>query len=82
MQTLEELVEILTDETASSYSRRNAISALGRLGDEQAIDPLILALQDRDRYVRSEAAKTLGQLGSLAAIKPLVQTLEDSEELH
>lgn len=79
MPTFEELVEKLTGETAS-YSRRSAISALGRLGDERAVDPLVSALQDEDRYIRREAAKALGELGSPAAIEPLIAALGDSEE--
>lgn len=80
MSTFEELVEILANEAEPSYSRRSAISALGRLGDERAIEPLVSALQDKDRYLRREAAKALGELGSSAAIGPLIKALEDSEE--
>ena len=79
MPTFEELVEKLTDETAS-YSRRSAISALGRLGDERAVEPLVSALQDEDRYIRREAAKALGELGSPVAIEPLIAALGDPEE--
>ena len=79
MPTFEELVEKLTGETAS-YARRSAILALGRLGDERAVEPLVLALQDEDRYIRREAAKALGELGSPAAIEPLIAALGDSEE--
>ena len=78
MPTFEELVEKLTSETAS-YSRRSAISALGRLGDERAVEPLVSALQDEDRYIRREAAKALGELGSPAAIEPLIAALGDPE---
>jgi len=80
MDTFEELVEILKDETVSSYPRRNALTALGRLGDERAVEPLASALKDEDRYIRSEAAKTLGILGSAAAIEPLIAALEDSDD--
>lgn len=80
MDTFEELVETLKDETASSYSRRNALAALGRLGDQRVVEPLVSALQDQDRYVRGEAVKTLGGLGSAAAIEPLIEALEDSDD--
>ena len=80
MNTFEELVEILNDKTASSYSKRNALSALGKLGDERVIDPLTSALQDEDRYVRSEAAKVFGELKITAAIDPLIQALGDPDD--
>ena len=78
MGTFEELVETLEDETASSYSRRNALIALGRLRDERAVKPLASASKDEDRYIRSEATKALGELGS-AAIEPLIEALVDSD---
>jgi hypothetical protein len=80
MLAFEELIKILTDETAASYSRRSAISALARLGDERAVESLISALQDKNQYIRREAAKALGELGSPAAIEPLVKALDDSED--
>lgn len=80
MDTFEELVETLKDETTSSYPRRNAITTLGRLGDERAVEPLASALKDNDRYIRSEAAKALSGLGSAAAIEPLIAALEDSDD--
>jgi len=80
MPTFEELIETLEDETASSYSRRSAISALVRLRDERAVQPLITALQDQDPYMRREAAKALGDMGFPAAVEPLVEALKDSED--
>ena len=80
MPTFEELVETLEDETASSYSRRSAISALVRLGDERAVQPLIKVLQNEDPYIRREAAKALGDMGSPVAGEPLVEALRDSED--
>jgi len=80
MDTFEELNEILNDKTASSYSRRNAISSLGRLEDERAVDPLVSVLQDEDRYIRSEAAKVLGEMKFSSAIAPLVEALGDPDD--
>jgi len=80
MDTFEEFVEILNGKTASSYSRRNAISSLGRLGDERAVDPLVSVFQDEDRYIRSEAAKALGEMKFSSAIKPLIEALKDPDD--
>lgn len=43
--------------------RRNAATALGRLGDADAVEPLIKVLNDKDFYVRGDAAKALGEIG-------------------
>lgn len=80
MDAFEELMKTLMDETASSSSRRNAISALGRLGDERAVELLVSALQDEDKYLRREAAKALGELGFPNAVEPLIESLEDPED--
>ena len=56
--------------------------ALGKIGDERAVQPLIRALTDKDkiernRYVRGKAAEALGRLGDKRAIKPLVDALNE-----
>lgn len=51
--------------------RRNAARALGKLGDRQAVLPLIACLECEDFYVREAAAVALGQLGDPAAVEPL-----------
>jgi len=51
--------------------RRNAARALGKLGDPQAVPPLIACLGCDDFYVREAAAIALGQLGDAAAVEPL-----------
>ena len=80
MYSFEELMERLNDERESSYSRRSALSELGRLRDERAVAPLVSALQDEDQYMRRDAAKALGELGSPKAIDPLVEALGDDDD--
>ena len=79
MATFEELIEIITDKTLSSYRRRDAISELGQLGDKKAIPSLIETLKDDESYVRREAAKVLGELGDADAIEPLLEVLTEDE---
>src|SRR5947209_5520997 len=43
--------------------RRNAARALGKLGDRQAVSPLIGCLDCSDFYVREAAAQSLEMLG-------------------
>jgi len=58
--------------------RRNAVSALGEIGDASNIDPLIQALRDEDTDVCYRAAQSLGNLGDKRAVEPLIKALSDS----
>lgn len=74
------LIEALTDDTDRSPDggyplRRNAAKALGKLGDLQAVKPLIACLACDDYYVRESAAQALEVLGDERAIAPLVGLL-------
>jgi HEAT repeat protein len=56
--------------------RKQAVIALGRLKDPDAIDPLIEMLKDKDWFVRLTAAAALEKIGDdrgREAIKPLLQ---------
>jgi HEAT repeat protein len=65
------------------HIRMDAVEALGVLGDERAVPPLIECLKDESKHVRREAAIALGMLGDKRAIEPLVHALksewDDSE---
>ncbi|MEH2235048.1 HEAT repeat domain-containing protein [Nostoc sp.] len=55
--------------------RRNAARALGKLGDRQAISPLIGCLDCSDFYVREAAAQSLEMLGDPVCIPALIKLL-------
>ncbi|MBE8996902.1 HEAT repeat domain-containing protein [Nostoc sp. LEGE 12447] len=55
--------------------RRNAARALGKLGDRQAVSPLIVCLDCSDFYVREAAAQSLEMLGDPVCIPPLIKLL-------
>lgn len=59
------------------FVREAAAKALGKIGDHQAVEQLILALRDRNWPVTGAAsvAKALGKIGDPRAIEPLIQTL-------
>lgn len=59
--------------------RVEAATLLGRLGDDQVLDPLIQALHDPERRVREAAALALGEIGEPAAIPALLERLGDLE---
>lgn len=55
--------------------RRNAARALGKLGDRQAVSPLIGCLDCSDFYVREAAAQSLEMLGDPICIPALIKLL-------
>lgn len=60
--------------------RVKAAEILGKLGDREAVEPLIAVLSnDEDVLVRIWAAIALGQLGDTRAVEPLINSLTDNE---
>lgn len=59
-----------------------AASALGKLGDNRAIIPLMSILNDKNENyrLRLAAAESLGKLGDDHAVKPLIDILSDERE--
>ena len=55
--------------------RRNAARALGKLGDRQAVSPLIWCLDCSDFYVREAAVQSLEMLGDPVCIPALIKLL-------
>lgn len=53
-----------------------AAKALGRIGNERAVEPLIRALNHGNENVRECAAKVLWDIKDLRAIEPLIQALK------
>ena len=55
--------------------RQDAANALGKIGDERAVEPLIKALRDKDGIVRDYAVKALETFGDERAVEPLIKLL-------
>jgi hypothetical protein len=62
-----------------AITRAAAAEALGKIGDRRAVEPLILALTDKDWGVRLNAAVALGEIGDARALGPLSVALKDSD---
>jgi serine/threonine protein kinase len=77
--SIESLITSLTT-NENRRVRQEAAEALGKLGNPQAIEPLIAALKDEHEWVRHLAAEALGKLGDLRAVEPLIAVLEDKYE--
>lgn len=78
--TIDFLLECLKDK--NFIVRREAIIALRRFKDNQAVDPLIEALKDKHCDVRRNVAITLGDLGNDKAIGPLSELLRTEKWEH
>ena len=57
-----------------------AAECLVKINDVRAVEPLILALKDKDNRVRSTVAGALGYIKDTRAIEPLIQILGDSDK--
>jgi HEAT repeat protein len=57
------------------WRRAAAAFALGDMGSARAVQPLIAAMEDRDREVRTAAARSLGRLDAVTAAPRLVEAL-------
>jgi HEAT repeat protein len=60
--------------------RMAAASALGRIGDEDGLRPLVERLGDDDPRVRERVCYALGQIGDPNGVDPLIERLEDDHE--
>lgn len=76
---VEPLIKAFENEDWQIKSR--AAEVLGKIGDERAVDPLIDALNRRDKhqnkYVRGRIVEALGKIGDERAVEPLIKALED-----
>ena len=60
--------------------RRRAAEALGRIGGEKAVKPLITALaKDKADVVRGSVAEALGMIGGEKAVETLITALAKDE---
>ena len=60
--------------------RRNSARALGKLGDQRAVVPLIRCLKFPDFYVREAAAQALENLQNQSCVPSLIKLLEGGVE--
>ena len=73
------LTSILESPVEDIVSRRQAVVALGKIGGEQSIPPLIRALDSRDRMIPYAALSALGRIG-LPAFSHLLNFLKETDD--
>jgi len=79
----DKIIDLLINDLAAKESdvRGSAADALGEIGSEKAIEPLINALTtDNESEVRGSAASALGSIGSEKAIEPLINALSTAND--
>ena len=82
-EAVQALIKALEDEEDRAPDggfplRRNAAKALGKLGNLDAVQPLINCFACDDYYVRESAAQALEMLGDQKAIAPLLALLDNT----
>lgn len=83
-KNVRKLINILKESMANSSSHNEyvageAAKALGEMGANKAIEPLILALKNGKPSVRADAAEALGGIQEPRVIEHLVAALNDKE---
>jgi HEAT repeat protein len=77
-------MSILGNQKENYRLRLSAAESLGRLGDTQALNPLINIVQDdqeSSQYLKESAIKALGMLGDIRALDPLLEMFESQKGL-
>ena len=69
------LVQIYQDKTEPDHVRKNAIVAIGLVGDARAVDTLVMALEDDNWNTRFYAAEALEKIGDRRAVDPIMTIL-------
>ncbi len=78
MKDITDLIKSL--EHKDSNVRQSAVETLGSMGDEKAVDALILVLKDRNKFVRQQAVAALGKIGGERLVQPLTQALDEEKD--
>jgi len=77
-------VDPLIDLLGGSHNdmqRRAIVRVLAKVGDERALESLLLLLQDSDQVTRRWAVTGLGKLADVRAVEPLMTALKDSDSV-
>lgn len=73
------LTEVL-DAADDTRVRREAVEALGLIGDDRGLDSLVNTLSDPNSDIRRAAVTAIGELGDPSPIEDVVSLLEDDNE--
>jgi HEAT repeat protein len=82
-RTVDPMLQIVADPSASPRLREEAARVLGLLGDGRAVMPLMAALAETSAAavnIRAEAARALGRLGDTAPVPALIDAVGDPDD--
>jgi HEAT repeat protein len=71
-------VDLLIQELSLSQNCVDAARALAKIGDIQAIAPIIQAISGKPLFIQRQLAEALGEIGS-AALEPVLMALENGQ---
>lgn len=74
-------VGFLSEALSNRYARDYAVIALGRIGDERAVDSLIEILDEGTIEQRREVIIALGKIGNADAVQPFMRIFKQEEAL-
>lgn len=76
-RTADRLIEYL-QKRGVSFNTINVVTALGDLGNKNAVEPLskLLNHEEQEYYIPAEASKALAKLGDKRAVDPLLEALK------
>ncbi len=77
-QAVEPLIAILNNEGTNNHIRHHIAMALGNIGDDRAVESLLIALKDKDVGLRNKAAEALGKIKGANLSNDLIEALHDS----
>ncbi len=80
---IEKLIRDLKDIKSKGRSRERTASALGRIGSDKVVEPLLeVLIKDDVAHVRGSAASALGRIGSDKVVEPLLEVLIKDDVVH
>jgi HEAT repeat protein len=80
VNSYDDLLAILGDQSARLELRATISWVLGRLGDQRATSHLVEALKDQAPELRTAAVRSLGELGEEQAVQPLIAAMLEDED--
>lgn len=76
---VEPLVRTFQDPSVDVTTRAVVATALGKIGDSRALDPIVAALKGEEDYLKPYTAEALGMIGNARAVGPLIAALKNAD---
>ncbi|MFH1539609.1 MAG: anti-sigma factor antagonist [bacterium] len=77
---VQKLISMLMFDESDREALIQTINALGRIGDDRAVEPLLTMLKSNDWETKWRAIHALGRIGDSRAIEPLLDVHNDADK--